>query len=221
MFPVLPLFSLDEETIGQWINDVRVEQGLNRLMLEDSLVQCSDFYAGELRERGFLSHRDEREGGPLERYKRAGGTALAVGEILGTTSSDAPESELLEAWWESSSHRAQIINPKWTCMGISLDVREGVIIAVVEFSSSLLTEYRFVGGEEKVLFLFKALPDQDHLEFSFPLEDRLLLWERGEEGMLEFSVNDFPLLMEVEVHEGRVNQKRGNRFLLTLPPVEH
>jgi hypothetical protein len=213
-----PLVGWDVDEIESWINQKREMDGLNRLVGENALCDSAELYSEELMERGMLIHRDREGRGPLERYARAGGTALAAGEILGTCSYDSPSEELFNAWWNSPTHREQILNPRWNCIGIALKEQGGVLVAVVEFSSSLLSEYSFRAEKGGVLFSFHPVPGYSMLSFRYVLERKLVIWEEGGKESFFLGKENFPLLFEVSVPEDSQAFKGSNRFVLTSIP---
>ncbi|MDC7221274.1 MAG: CAP domain-containing protein [Spirochaetales bacterium] len=213
VFLPFSLFAIEKKDVENWINNTRSEEGLNPLVFEDSLTQSAEKYIVELSAKRFLSHRDEEGGGPLDRYKASGGSALAVGEILGTCEVKAPKEELFEAWWNSPSHREQILDPRWNCMGIALWENGEVLIGVVEFSSSLLSSYSLDDVEGAYLFSFKPISESP-LVFTEPLGGGGWTWTREVGDSRYYFEGDFPLLIELKAEEGR----GGNRFLFMQPP---
>ena len=214
MFVCFPLTAVDEEEILRWINGCRESEGLNPLTEETFLVSSARSYASELQERGILTHRDRFGQGPRDRYVVFGGSALAAGEILGTCAGDAPFDELAEAWWTSDTHREQIMNTRWTCIGIGMEEKEGVLIACVEFSSSLLTDSRLIWRDDRAEFCFVPVPETAQLIFTDSISGGQDVWRRGEETILSLEKDRFPLLWEVRNPDDPIPQ-RGNRLILT------
>ncbi len=217
---LFPLYGEDYFSVTEsWINEKRAESGLVPLEREVFLVRSAQSYASELSGRRILTHRDRENRGPWERYGLAGGTALAAGEILGTSSAEAALGEIFEAWWNSPAHREQILNPRWTCLGIGMEEREGVRIMAVEFSSSLMKNYRFSSGEGGTVLEFEPLSYENSLSFRNVMDKSVLLWEKGGEGLPVFRREDFPLLLEAGDSRGTPLLERGNRFVLSSPPL--
>jgi hypothetical protein len=93
------------------INGVRLAAGRRQLQWDDILGRTAAAYARALAARGALSHRDESGQSALERYHGQGGTAVLVGEVLGTGTGAAA---VLGAWQQSRSHREVLLDPRWT-----------------------------------------------------------------------------------------------------------
>lgn len=209
-----PLCALEEGEIAAWINARRMEGGLNALEREGALERSARSYGAELIGRGLLTHRDREGQGPGDRYSLMGGTALAAGEILGTCSSDSPPALLEEAWWNSPEHRKQILDPRWTCLGVGWAEREGVLIVCVEFSSSLLTEYSMDEEGESLSFRFTPLAGADKLIFTERLTGQTLDWERGKEPFFLLDRSLLPALLEIRGTGEYGTRGRGNRMIL-------
>ena len=220
LLPVLsfPLFCRDSDYIASWINDRRAEAGLSPLEEEETLRTGALSYARELSERGIITHRDRDNRGPWERYSLAGGTALAAGEILGTSSAGNPLDDILEAWWESPTHREQILNPRWNCLGIGISEKDNIRIAAVEFSSALIRDYHISEREQGFFLEFTTLSGLESLVFINILAGESLRWTAGKGPSLFLGPNPFPLFLEVSAG-GETVQWQGNRIVLYQSPV--
>jgi hypothetical protein len=210
---IVPLYSQvsEEEELYLWLNQIREDKELKPLEKENILSVSSHKYGLELMERGYLTHRDRESKGPLERYTLLGGTAMGVGEILGTKNQAQPLSLLKKMWLESETHRAQILNPKWTTVGLAKIENEGIDIYVIQFANSLLIDFEIVKKDEIVTLFFTPLHLCESLYFYDVFERKEYLWKRGEEGkMLIDNKNSF-LLLEVYKEE---RNSLSNRILI-------
>ena len=156
----LSLFSNEPDLISQ-INDYRISNGLDELIIEEKLMETALQYARVLAEEKRISHVDQEGGRVLNRYRAAGGTAVAAGEILGTS----PETELIfEAWKESDSHRELILDPKWYRIGGALAKEGEQVIAVILFSNSQIDELFYKRLNNSVNVQIKTI---GNIELSF------------------------------------------------------
>lgn len=115
-----------------WVNPLRAGQGLAELGPDPLLERTAEAYAVDLSARGVLSHVDERGRRALQRFQALGGTAVLVGELLG---SGASLQSVSVAWEASRSHREVVLNPLWTHCGAAA-VRSGSsAVWVVLFTS--------------------------------------------------------------------------------------
>ncbi|MBI9100590.1 MAG: CAP domain-containing protein [Spirochaetaceae bacterium] len=156
----LSLFSNEPDLISQ-INDYRISNGLDELIIEEKLMETALQYARVLAEEKRISHVDTEGGRVLDRYRAAGGTAVTAGEILGTS----PETELIfEAWKESDSHRELILDPKWYRIGGALAKEGEQVIAVILFSNSQIDELFYKRLNNSVNVQIKTI---GNIELSF------------------------------------------------------
>jgi len=115
-----------------WVNPLRAGQGLAELGPDPLLERTAEAYAVDLSARGVLSHVDERGRRALQRFQALGGTAVLVGELLGSGSALQSVSA---AWEASPGHREVVLNPLWTHCGAAA-VRSGPnAVWVVLFTS--------------------------------------------------------------------------------------
>ncbi len=101
--------------LSEWVNAARLREGLTVLETSPVLARTAREYARELAAAGRLSHRDSRGGSALERQRDRGGAALRVGEVLGAGPDPA---RVARAWLDSGRHRAVLLDPGWTHLGV-------------------------------------------------------------------------------------------------------
>lgn len=123
-----------ERVLHDNINTIRAEYGLFSLHVEKAAADAAEAHAEELLGRHILSHRGIDGSRVNERYRRAAGTALYSGEILGAGDSIA---QVIGGWMNSPSHHDSILNPNWTSMGVGIrNLNEERLLIVVVFTSS-------------------------------------------------------------------------------------
>ena len=113
---LVPLYGGTETdpAVPTWLNRMRAGQGLSVLRVDPVLEEAAAEYAADLAERGVLSHVDALGRRALQRVRDHGGTAVLIGEILGS----GPDFQsVTSAWQQSISHREIAANPLWTHYG--------------------------------------------------------------------------------------------------------
>lgn len=131
---------LDEATkkayidrIFELVNKERVKAGLAPFVLNEKLCDMADFKLKEMDELGYGDHTSPVYGSPGQMAKTLYGIKFKLfGENLAWTSS--PD-RAVEAWMESEGHRANILNPQFTDIGIGchIDSDYGTLSFVQEF----------------------------------------------------------------------------------------
>jgi len=101
---LVPLYGGTETdpAVPTWLNRMRAGQGLSVLRVDPVLEEAAAEYAADLAERGVLSHVDALGRRALQRVRDHGGTAVLIGEILG---SGPDVQSVTSAWQQSISHR--------------------------------------------------------------------------------------------------------------------
>ncbi|UCE59593.1 MAG: CAP domain-containing protein [Phycisphaerales bacterium] len=117
-----------EDQALQLVNIERTvsEEGLAPVTLDPTLSKIAADYACLMIEDGFFGHEDPITGhGPGERAVAGKYSYYSVGENLARGPTTA--AEVVQLWMESPAHRAIILDPKWTEVGIAvrIDCDEG------------------------------------------------------------------------------------------------
>lgn len=101
------------------VNAERRKAGLAALKREDTLMVVSDFYACRLADGGFFSHRDPFDNSTIDSRAIAFGYPFTkVGENL--AAGQLSVEEVMEAWMASPGHRANILDPDFTEIGLAV-----------------------------------------------------------------------------------------------------
>ncbi|OKH25127.1 type I secretion protein [Hydrococcus rivularis NIES-593] len=106
-----------DQRILELVNQERAKQGLRSLSLSQKLDAAADGHSGRMANGDFFSHVDPGNGSrPSDRATQAGYRWTTVGENIaaGQTSPEA----VMQAWMNSSGHRANILNPNYTHLGV-------------------------------------------------------------------------------------------------------
>ncbi len=139
----------DERNIQlQLINDERTKFGLAAVKLNADLNQLAQNHSNDMVDRNFFSHVNPEGLTPNDRRVEAG-IQTPVGENLAI----APTSEYtIYGLMQSGIHRKNILDPKWTKVGIGITLNNnGSLFTTQEFSSEALTENNLEDIKNQIL----------------------------------------------------------------------
>lgn len=107
------------EALLEAVNGERARKDLRPLKLDPTLNQIADFYARRMIESGYFGHTDPFDGSTVDaRAAHFGYAYRKVGENLGA--GHASVAEVLAHWMRSPGHRANILDPAYTHIGIAV-----------------------------------------------------------------------------------------------------
>lgn len=109
-------FSSFEERVVQLVNDTRLQNGLAPLTLNWQLTAAAEIHSQNMATQDFFSHAGIDGSRSIERAQAAGYRSTFVGENIGVEFT-SPE-EVFDGWMDSSGHRANILNPDYTEIGV-------------------------------------------------------------------------------------------------------
>lgn len=116
------------------VNYDRKSEGLPSLKWDAQLAAAARAHVHQLAERGWLSHRFPGEPDMAERARSAGAHFSMLAENI----AEAPSiDELHIGWIKSTPHRANILNPKLTAIGIAMELRGEQYFGVQDFSTAV------------------------------------------------------------------------------------
>lgn len=116
-----PLGEVVLSQLFEAVNAERRKAGLSVLHREDTLMVVSDFYACRLADGGFFSHRDPFDNSTIDSRAIAFGYPfMKVGENL--AAGQLSVEEVMEAWMASPGHRANILDPDFTEIGLAVKI---------------------------------------------------------------------------------------------------
>lgn len=98
------------------VNAERAKQGLNALQLDASVSKVAQTKAQDMSSNNYFSHTSPTYGSPFDMLKQFGVSYSSAGENIaqGYTTPEA----VVQGWMNSAGHRANILNAKFTHMGI-------------------------------------------------------------------------------------------------------
>ncbi|WP_231510397.1 CAP domain-containing protein [Fischerella sp. PCC 9605] len=105
-----------EKQVLDLTNQERAKAGLQPLKGNAELDYAADKYAEDMSERGVLSHTGPDGSQPWDRAKAVGYEAQTMGENI-AAGQKTPE-QVVQAWMNSPGHRANILNPNYTELGV-------------------------------------------------------------------------------------------------------
>lgn len=123
-----------ELEVLQRTNQVRVERGLRPLQWDALAYRAALGHARDMLERNFFAHQNPDGLGAGDRMRAAGVLEVTNGENLASFEG-YPDPEIpqrsLTGWMNSPGHRANLLKPDFTHLGVAL-VRQGRRVMVVQ-----------------------------------------------------------------------------------------
>ena len=102
----------DEQEVFDLINAKRVANGLSALKIDDELQNVARIKAQDMVDNNYFSHTSPIYGSPFDMIKSFG--------IKYKTAGNSSNSGAVEAWMNSSGHRANILNSSFNYTGIGV-----------------------------------------------------------------------------------------------------
>ncbi len=105
-----------ENEVIRLVNEIRVKNGLNALEADWELSRVARYKSQDMKDNNYFSHTSPVYGSPFEMIKNFGLSYKSAGENIakGQTSPQA----VVNAWMNSSGHRANILNKSYTKIGV-------------------------------------------------------------------------------------------------------
>ena len=107
----------DEQEVFDLINAKRVANGLTALKIDDELQNVARIKAQDMVEYNYFSHTSPIYGSPFDMIKNFGIKYKTAGENIAGNSSN---SGAVNAWMNSSGHKANILNTSFNYTGIGV-----------------------------------------------------------------------------------------------------
>lgn len=119
--PVNETASVEQE-VTKLVNQERAKAGLAPLKLDWELSRVAKFKSQDMHDRNYFSHTSPTYGSPFNMMKDFGIKYRSAGENIAKGQRSAKE--VVNAWMNSSGHRANILNKNFTHIGIGY-VKDG------------------------------------------------------------------------------------------------
>jgi uncharacterized protein YkwD len=97
-------------------NAERAAAGLRPLGVDERLTAAAQAHSADMVTRGFYSHTSPDGSQPWDRARAAGATHRGIGENIAC--GQRSPAEVVEGWMNSPGHRANILKPDFTQIGI-------------------------------------------------------------------------------------------------------
>jgi len=112
-----PVLTAEEEQMFNLVNQERTKMGLNELKIHEDLVKLARLKSKDMIDLGYFAHQSPTYGSPFDMMRNAGISFGYAGENL----AGAPNvTRAHTALMNSSGHRANILNPNFTHIGIGI-----------------------------------------------------------------------------------------------------
>ena len=105
-----------EAEVVRLVNVERQNRGLPPLTIDRELSQIARYKAQDMHDGGYFSHQSPTYGSPFEMIRSFGLTYRTAGENIARGYASA--AEVVNAWMNSTGHRANILNEGFTKIGI-------------------------------------------------------------------------------------------------------
>ncbi len=105
-----------EDEVLRLSNNYRAKQGLGALKLDWELCRVARAKADDMAAKGYFSHQSPTYGSPSDMLKSFGVSYRYMGENIAKGYRDA--SSVMTGWMNSEGHRANILNGKFTKLGV-------------------------------------------------------------------------------------------------------
>lgn len=105
-----------EQKVGDLVNAERSKNGLKPLQVNMQLAQVARLKSSDMRDKNYFDHQSPTYGSPFDMMKAFGITFSYAGENL-AAGYQTPEAVMV-GWMNSSGHRANILNPNYTQIGV-------------------------------------------------------------------------------------------------------
>ena len=107
----------DEQEVFDLINAKRVANGLSALKIDDELQNVARIKAQDMVNNNYFSHTSPTYGSPFDMMKSFGISYKTAGENIAGNSNN---SSAVNAWMNSSGHKANILNSSFNYTGIGV-----------------------------------------------------------------------------------------------------
>lgn len=105
-----------EQEVIRLVNEIRAENGLNPLTYDWELSRVARFKSQDMKDNKYFAHNSPVYGTPFQMIKNFGISYRSAGENIAKGYS-TPQA-VVNAWMNSSGHRANILNASYTRIGV-------------------------------------------------------------------------------------------------------
>lgn len=119
--PVLNTVSSEAQQVLAETNVYRTQNGLTPFKTLEALTGTAQDKAEDMATNRYFSHTSPNLGSPFDQMKAAGISYKRAAENIAMGQRSAKE--VVDAWMKSPGHRANILNPQLTHMGVGYDAK--------------------------------------------------------------------------------------------------
>ena len=105
-----------EKEVIRLVNEIRVQNGLKALTYNWELSRVARYKSQDMKDNRYFSHTSPVYGSPFQMMKNFGITYRSAGENI-AKGQRSPQA-VVNAWMNSSGHRANILNASFTQIGV-------------------------------------------------------------------------------------------------------
>ncbi|MBQ9783850.1 MAG: SafA/ExsA family spore coat assembly protein [Clostridia bacterium] len=105
-----------EKEVVRLVNEIRAEHGLKTLTYDWELSRVARYKSQDMRDNRYFSHTSPVYGSPFQMMKSFGISYRSAGENI--AKGQATPQAVVNAWMNSSGHRANILNASYTHIGV-------------------------------------------------------------------------------------------------------
>ena len=105
-----------EEQVVSLVNKERAKAGLAPLTIDWELARVAKYKSQDMHDKKYFSHTSPTYGSPFDMMKNFGISYKSAGENIAKGQRTA--TQVMEAWMNSSGHRANIMDAKYTHIGV-------------------------------------------------------------------------------------------------------
>ena len=105
-----------ENEVIRLVNEIRVKNGLHKLTADWELSRVARYKSQDMKNNNYFSHTSPVYGTPFQMMKSFGIRYRSAGENI--AKGQATPQAVVNAWMNSSGHRANILNSSYTHIGV-------------------------------------------------------------------------------------------------------
>ena len=105
-----------ESEVVRLVNEIRVKNGLNKLTEDWELSRVARYKSQDMKDNNYFSHTSPVYGSPFQMMKNFGITYKSAAENI--AKGQATPQAVVNAWMNSSGHRANILNASFNRIGV-------------------------------------------------------------------------------------------------------
>jgi len=105
-----------ESEVIRLVNDIRVKNGLKELAYDWQLSRVARYKSQDMKNNNYFSHTSPVYGSPFQMMKSFGISYTAAAENI--AKGQRTPKAVVDAWMNSSGHRANILNSNYTKIGV-------------------------------------------------------------------------------------------------------